>query len=505
MGETRFFKRARPLDEIHIEQRLTKLRPPLAIFEGVVKVHDQILARVEGLTLAFGRFQSCHARCGACSLERGHERGGKSSIDLKKRVVITGLGFITSIGNTRAEVLASLKTARSGIEIFDELPALPGSPRLAGTIKGFAFPGLRCDDWTYPPAYSIERNELRSMSPHVVYAWCAMQQAIADAGLGPELVSHPRTGAMCASGGSMSTCYESLHVMETEGVHKCYPLSLPAGISGTLNSNLAASFKLKGSVVGFASACASSAHAFGYGYDLIVSGRQDRVFVVGAEDCNKFSILPFASVRALSLQTDPARAPAPFDLARDGFVGTGGAAVLVLEELESALARDAAIYAEALGWGEAADGYNVMAPEPEGEGLGRAMSTALEQAEIGPDDIDYINAHATGTSVGDLSEVKAIERVFSGAKQPYVSSTKALTGHGLCLAGAMEAAFTVLALREKFMPISAKIAKLDPACAGARILTKPVDHVPETALTNSSGFGGANVSLVLKRWRSEVS
>jgi 3-oxoacyl-[acyl-carrier-protein] synthase-1 len=419
---------------------------------------------------------------------------------LKRRVVITGLGFITSIGNTRVEVLDSLREGRSGIEIFDELPAIPGGPRLAGTIKGFSFPGARCDDWTYPADYSIERNELRSMSPHVVYAWCAMQQAIADAGLGPELVSHPRTGAMCASGGSMSTLYENLRVMVTEGVHKCYPLSLPAAIPGTLNSNLAASFKLKGAVLGFASACASSAHAFGYGYDLISRARQDRVFVVGAEDCNKFNILPFASVRALSLQTDPARAPAPFDLARDGFVGTGGATVVVLEELELAEARGAHIYAEALGWGEAADGYNVMAPEPEGDGLGRAMLDALNQAEVAPEEIDYINAHATGTFSGDLSEVRAIQRVFTGTKQPYVSSTKALTGHGLCLAGAMEAAFTVLALQEKFMPVSAKIAKLDPACAGVRILTKPVDQGPEIALTNSSGFGGANVSLVLKRW-----
>lgn len=419
---------------------------------------------------------------------------------MKKRVVITGLGFITSIGNTRAEVLDSLKQGRSGIEIFNELPDEPGSPRLAGTVKGFSFPGQQCDDWTYPAAYSIERNDLRSMNPHVVYAWCAMQQAIADARLGPELVSHPRTGAMCASGGSMSTLYENLHVMVTQGFHKCYPLSVPAGIPGTLNSNLAASFKLKGAVLGFSSACASSAHAFGYGYDLISQDRQDRVFVVGAEDCNKFSILPFAAVRALSLQTDPNRAPAPFDQRRDGFVGTGGATVLVLEELELARARGAHIYAEALGWGEAADGYNVMAPEPEGEGLARAMQNALDAAELAPERIDYINAHATGTTVGDLSEVKAIRRVFASAKKPYVSSTKALTGHGLCLAGAMEAAFTVLALHEKFMPISAKIQQLDPACGGVPILLKTMDQGPEIALTNSSGFGGSNVSIVLGRW-----
>jgi len=419
---------------------------------------------------------------------------------LKKRVVITGLGFVTSIGNSRAEVVDSLRHARSGIEVFPELSSEPGNPRLAGTIKNFSFPSLKFDDWTYPPEYSIERNDLRSMSPHVVFGWCAMQQAIADARLTPDRVSHPRTGAMCASGGSMWMSYENLRLMVAEGVHKCYPLSVPASMPGTLNANLAACFKLKGSVVGFLSACASSAHAFGFGYDQISQGRQDIVFVVGAEDCNKFSILPFASVRALSMETDPAKAPRPFDVKRDGFVGTGGATVLVLEELESALQRDATIYAEVLGWGEAADGYNVMAPEPEGEGLARAMQNALDQANLVPGDIDYINAHATGTTVGDISEIKAIRQVFRTGRIPHVSSTKALTGHGICLAGAMEAAFTALSLHEKFLPVSAKINQLDRACADVPVITQPVDVEPALALSNSSGFGGANVSIALGRW-----
>jgi 3-oxoacyl-[acyl-carrier-protein] synthase I len=422
---------------------------------------------------------------------------------LKKRVVITGLGFVTSIGNSRAEVAESLRQSRSGIEVFAELPDLAGGPRLAGTIKNFSFPSLQFEDWTYPSGYSIGRNDLRSMSPHVVFAWCAMQQAIADARLGPDRVSHPRTGAACASGGSMWLTYENLRVMVTEGVHKCHPLSVPASMPGTLNANLAACFKLKGAVVGFLSACASSAHAFGFACDQIVLNRQDVVFVVGAEDCNKFSVLPFASVRALSLQTDPARAPCPFDVKRDGFVGTGGATVLVLEELESALQRGATIYSEVLGWGEASDGYNVMAPEPEGEGLARAMQNALSEANLIPADIDYINAHATGTTVGDISEIKAIRRVFQNSRVPYVSSTKALTGHGICLAGAMEAAFTTLALHERFLPISAKISQLDPACAGVPVLTHPVDVVPALALSNSSGFGGANVSIALARWPRE--
>jgi len=294
--------------------------------------------------------------------------------------------------------------------------------------------------------------------------------------------------------------YENFRVMVTEGVHKCYPLSLPASMPGTLNANLAAGFKLKGAVVGFLSACASSAHAFGFGCDQISLDRQDIMFVVGAEDCNMFSILPFASVRALSLQTDPAKAPCPFDVKRDGFVGTGGATVLVLEELESALKRSATIYAEVLGWGEASDGYNVMAPEPNGEGLARAMQNALSEANLAPGDIDYINAHATGTSAGDVSELKAIRKVFNTGRVPHVSSTKALTGHGICLAGAMEIAFTTLALHEGFMPISAKINQLDRACAGVPVLTQPVDIAPARALSNSSGFGGANVSVALGRW-----
>ncbi len=244
---------------------------------------------------------------------------------LKKRVVITGLGFVTSIGNSYSDVLDSLRHARSGIEISDEMPPDPSGPSVLGTIKKFSFPSIKFDDWIYPPEYKIERTALRSMSPHVLFAWCTMQQAIADAKLDPDQVSHPRTGAMCASGGSMWMCYDSLHTMITQGIHKVYPMSLPAAIPGTLNANLAAAYKLKGSVVGFLSACASSSHALGYAFDRISLDRQDTVFVVGAEDCTKYTVLPFASVRALSVKPDPKKTPCPFDADRDGFVGTGGA------------------------------------------------------------------------------------------------------------------------------------------------------------------------------------
>jgi 3-oxoacyl-[acyl-carrier-protein] synthase-1 len=420
-----------------------------------------------------------------------------------RRVVVTGLGFITSIGNDRAEVVRSLRECRTGIERFAELER-PGVPvKLAGTVKGFSFPTERQEDWTWPEGYTIEREQVRSMAPHGVYAYCAMQQAIADARLPEALVSSPRTGAMCASSGSGWLQYTHLDVMLKRGIQRCHPLGMPASISGTLNMNLAACFRIKGASLGFSSACASSAHAFGAAFDHIRLGRQDAVFVVGGEDCSLFSILPFAALRALTVQTDPHRSPCAFDRKRDGFAVGGGAAVLVLEELEHARRRGAPIHAEALGWGEAGDGYSVIAPEPNGEGLARAIGGALESAALRPAEVDYVNAHATSTLAGDAAEVRALQTVFGHGRMPFVSSTKSLTGHGLSLAGALEAAICTVALEDGFTPVSANITELDPAFAGVPIVTGPIDHAPRIALSNSSGFGGANVALLLKKWDGE--
>ncbi len=416
-----------------------------------------------------------------------------------RRVVITGLGFITSIGNNRAQVLDSLLNRRTGIAIHPELDR-PDSPvRLAGTIKEFSFPSMRYETWKLPTGLSIPRAQLRSMSPHVVYAHAAVLEAIADAAISPEIISNARTGLTSASSGSAMMLYRNLDMMLEKGILRCHPFCLAASVSGTLNFNLVSHFKIRGASTGFISACASSAHAFGYATDLIRQNRQDAMFVVGAEDNDLFTILPFAGVRALTRSTDPTHSPCAFDKNRDGFAATGGATVLFLEELEHARKRGAQIYAEALGWGQSSDGYDVVAPTPNGEGLARAMSDALKDADVAQDEIDYINAHATGTQQGDAAEARAIKTVF-GNRSPRVSSTKSQTGHALSGAGALEAAICSLAIREKFTPVSLNITELDPVCEGLNIVAKPIDFAPRTVLSNSLAFGGANVALVFREF-----
>lgn len=434
---------------------------------------------------------------------RRRDRVRKMSANGKeaRRVVVTGLGFITSIGNNRADVLRSLRECRTGIEYHKPLEKSGVPVRLAGTVKDFEFPEVHPDEWIYPDLYNISREELRSMSPNVLYGYFAMQQAIADAKLPPELVSNERTGVMCASGGSTWLTYEYLGQMLEKGPYRCNPMAMVASVTGTLNMNFVASFKIKGASLGFSSACASSAHALGAAFDKIQDGRQDIVFVAGAEDINLFCILPFVGTRALTAQSDPEKYPCAFDRKRDGFVVTGGATVLVLEELEHAVHRQAPIHAEVLGWGEASDGFSVMAPEPEGDGLARAMALTIEASGISPAEVDYINAHGTATQAGDAAEIRAIKRVFGPENFPYVSSTKSITGHGISLAGAMEAAFCCLALEEKFTPVSAHVSELDPDFAPVPVVTAPIDYAPRVALTNSSGFGGTNVSIALRRWK----
>ena len=414
------------------------------------------------------------------------------------RVAVTGLGFITSIGNNRAEVTRSLREGRTGIRRFGLFEKNNLPVRLAGTIEEFDFPTTDCEDWEIPARYPLTRTHLRTMAPNSVYGYCALQEAIADAGLTPADLSNPRTGLHCASLGSMRTNYENFKTMFEHGLMRFPPHGVTSTVVGTLNFNLSVLHGIKGACAGFASACSSSAHALGYAADLIRMGRQSRMLVVGAEELDLFVTVPFTAIRAMSPQTDPSQAPRAFCRHRDGFLPTGGAAALVLEDYEVARNRGASIYAEWKGWGQTSDGFNLMAPEPQGEGLARAMELALHDARMAPHQVDYLNAHATSTLLGDVAELRAIRRVFPERK-PLVSSTKSLTGHGISMAGALEAALSCLALREGFLPASANITELDPEAEGIPILRSLSNEAPAVVMSNSSGFGGSNVSVILAR------
>jgi 3-oxoacyl-[acyl-carrier-protein] synthase I len=415
------------------------------------------------------------------------------------RVFITGLGFVTSIGNDAATVAGNLRALRHGFELFPPFQKPDIACKVVGTIKGFSTDSVDPEDWTFPAAYEIKRETIRSMAPHGLFAHCAFLQAAADARLGEADISNRDTGLFAASGGSPMLTYFHHDRMLKLGPARCSPLGIVASIVGTLNFNLVAAFRIQGSSCGFSSACASSAHAMAYAFDEISLGRQGRMFVVAGEDGNRDAILPFAGMRTLSLQTDPDLASRPFDVGRDGFVGTGGGVVVVLESEAEVGRRGVAPYCEILGWGQASDGYNVAISHPDGAGSRLAMENALKSARVAPGEVDYVNAHATSTLIGDVSEARALRSVFgeNGAR-PAISSTKALTGHGLSLAGAMEVGFCALAMRGGFTPGSAHISNLDPACEGLNIVrtTRPV--APRMVLKNSSGFGGANVALILR-------
>ncbi len=414
------------------------------------------------------------------------------------RVFITGLGFVTSIGNNAETVTRNLRELRHGFELYPpfQKPEIPC--KVTGTIKDFFTDSTDPEDWTFPSRYKIKRELLRSMAPNGLFAHCAMLQAVADARLAESDISNPQTGLYAASGGSPFLTNYHHERLNKLGVMRCSPLGIVASIVGTLNFNLTAAFKILGASCGFSSACASSAHAMGYAFDDISLGRQNRMFVVGAEDGNVDAILPFAGMRTLSLQTDPNLASRPFDAARDGFVGTGGGTVLVLESEDEVTRRGVQPYAELVGWGQASDGYNVAISHPEGSGSAAAMAQALRVTGIAPEQVDYVNAHATSTLIGDVSEARALKAVFKTA-QPAVSSTKALTGHGLSLAGAMETGFSALAIRHGFIPGNAHLTNLEPECAGLNIPRTTENTAPNIVVKNSSGFGGANVALVLKR------
>ncbi len=414
--------------------------------------------------------------------------------------VITGLGFITSIGQGRAAVLDHLREQRHGfepVEFFDN-PNLP--VKVAGTVKGFSFPTPNWRDWRWPDNLTVDRELLRGLAPHGVYALCALQEALADAGLQAAQLTDGTTGLFCASAGSPFLLGNFIDQMHATRGERGNPMGIISSIAGTLNFNLAAHYGISGAVCGFVSACASSSHALGYAMDEIRLGRQQRMLVVGAEDLTAESIVAFSSLRALSSNPDPDTASRPFDRGRDGFVGTGGAVAVIVEDLALARERGVHVYAELAGWGQAGDGYAVVASHPQGAGLREAMRRTLVDARVNASEVDYVNAHATSTPAGDRSEALALHAIFTraGAK-PRISSTKALTGHGLSLAGVMEAAFCALAIDDGFVPGTAHLEEPDAVCAGLDLPRASLEVAPRFVLNNSSGFGGSNVCHLLRR------
>jgi len=416
-----------------------------------------------------------------------------------KKILITGTGFITSIGNSYDQVLESLKELKTGIELYGPFQKDTIPVKLAGTIKGFDVSSIDPEDWTFPKEYRPGRALLRSLAPNGFFAYCAIEQALQQAGLSAEDISNPETGIHTASAGSPTNLHYYFNRMHEVGVDRMGPKAVVASISGTLNFTLVSHYKIKGNSCGFVSACASSGHAIGYAIEEIRSGRQQRIIVVGAEDGDLDTLLPFAGMRAMSLEKEAKKGAKPFDVDRSGFIGTGGATALILESEELVHKRGATPLGELLGWGQASDGYSAVLPEPDGLGLSRAMQNALKDSQIEAKAIDYLNAHATGTVAGDIAELRAIKQVFGENSKMRISATKALTGHGLSLSSILEAGISLMALREGFCPGTAHLEKPDPEIGNLCVIRENEFSNPQIAISNSSGFGGANVSVVLKK------
>ncbi|MFC0240296.1 beta-ketoacyl-ACP synthase I [Rhodopseudomonas telluris] len=404
-----------------------------------------------------------------------------------RRVVVTGMGIVSSIGNNTQEVLASLHDAKSGISRAEKHAELGFRSQVQGA------PSLN-------PADVVDRRAMRFLGEGAAWNHVAMEQALADSGLEESDISNPRTGIVMGSGGpSARTIVEAADITRTKGPKRVGPFAVPKAMSSTASATLATWFKIKGVNYSISSACATSNHCIGNGYELIQWGKQDIVFAGGCEELDWSLSVLFDAMGAMSSKYNdtPATASRPYDVNRDGFVIAGGAGVLVLEELEHAKARGAKIYGEIVGYGATSDGYDMVAPS--GEGAERCMQMAL--ATTGGIKIDYINPHATSTPAGDAPEINAIRNVFgAGDKCPPISATKALTGHSLGATGVQEAIYSLLMMQNGFICESAHITELDPAFADMPIVRKRIDNAKLGAvLSNSFGFGGTNATLVFKR------
>ena len=402
-----------------------------------------------------------------------------------RRVVVTGMGIVSSIGSTADEVLESLRTARSGITRAERYAELGFRSQVHGA------PAL-------DPESVLDRRALRFHGGGSAWAQVAMEQAIAQSGLQPEEVSHPRTGIIVGSGGpSTRTIVEAADLARAKGPKRVGPFAVPKAMSSTASATLATWFKIKGINYSIASACATSNHNIGNAYEAIRYGKQDVMFAGGCEELDWSLSVLFDAMGAMSsaFNDRPAVASRAFDKDRDGFVISGGAGILALEDRDRAVARGAKILGEIVGYGLASDGHDMVAPS--GEGARRCMRMALEGVKA---PVDYINPHATSTPKGDEAEVEALREVFGGADRcPPIAATKSLSGHAQGATGAIEAVFSLLMMNNDFICESANIEAIDPAFADMPILRERRDGVKlGTVLSNGFGFGGTNASLVFQ-------
>ncbi len=403
-----------------------------------------------------------------------------------KRAVITGLGIISSIGNNREEVLASLREGRSGITFSEEFKEIGMRSQVWGNVK-------------LDTAGLIDRKTVRFMSDASVYAYLSMEQAIADSGLTEEQVSHYRTGVVAGSGGgSPRTQAIAADGMRAKGLRGVGPYLVPRAMASGVSANLATPFKIKGVNYSISSACSTSAHCIGHAVELIQLGKQDVVFAGGGEELCWEMSCEFDAMGALSTKYNetPDKASRTYDQGRDGFVIAGGGGMVVVEELEHALARGAHIYAEVVGYGATSDGADMVAPS--GEGAVRCMQMAMHGLDT---PVDYINTHGTSTPVGDTKELEAIREVF-GDHTPALSATKAMTGHSLGAAGVHEAIYSLLMLEHGFIAPSINVEELDEKAEGMAIITEPTERKLTTVMSNSFGFGGTNATLVMRKYQN---
>ncbi len=402
-----------------------------------------------------------------------------------RRVVITGMGIVSSLGNNCKEVLASLKEGRSGIERNPEQVEHGFRSHVAGTLK-------------IDPAEHIDRKLLRFMGSAAAYNYLAMKEAIEQAGLTEEQVSNPRAGLITGSGGSScENIVATADIAREKGVKRVGPYMVTRTMGSTTSACLATPFKIKGVNYSISSACSTSAHCIGAGVEQIQFGKQDVMFAGGGEELHWSLTAMFDAMGALSsnFNDTPDKASRPYDVDRDGFIIAGGGGTVVLESLEHAQARGATILAEVTGYGATSDGYDMV--QPSGEGAVRCMQQALATVEA---PIDYVNAHGTSTKVGDLRELQAMTEVF-GEHQPIVTSTKSLSGHALGAAGVHEAIYSLLMMQNDFIAASANVENLEPEAENANIATEKLEGKRiDTVLSNSFGFGGTNASLVMQRF-----